>query len=184
MPAEDRRKNPPSLTEEQLKLISYETTRAARKVLHRYTRSALIGFFILLAGVGFALSQTAGLNDLEKRDVRLCERLNIVRAQSNVSDSVSFAILSNSGRREFALAKGDPDNAKLHADSAEELFAQAQKLTVIDLTDCQKALDPKYDYPLAGPIGNPRTGEYAPGVQAVLDKSVELQRQAHKDNRG
>jgi hypothetical protein len=44
------------LTEDQLALISQETDRAVNKALKMYTRRAIVGFLILLAGVFYAIS--------------------------------------------------------------------------------------------------------------------------------
>lgn len=56
----ERRQNP--LTEEQLKLISKETERAAAKALRSYTRNALIGFLILAAANVYVWSTGQSLN--------------------------------------------------------------------------------------------------------------------------
>src|SRR3954467_3667283 len=93
----------PELSDEQIHFIADTTERATKKAVRSYTRRALIGFLILLlGGIGFGIAQIQAING---RTERSCERLNIVRAQSNVSDSVSFYILSGSAIREEALAK-------------------------------------------------------------------------------
>lgn len=47
----DRRKNPPTLTEEQLRFFANENRRTARKATHKTLRGALVGYLILIVGV-------------------------------------------------------------------------------------------------------------------------------------
>lgn len=186
-PEHDRRVNGPSITTEQLEFFANLEAEAVDRVEKRYVKrdrrwriGATAGFLILLGGVGYAIQGKTDDATLTGRDHRICERLNIVRAQSNVSDSVSFNILSISGRREKALIKGDPRNAALHRQSFKVLTGQAGKLTVTDLTDCDAALDPKYNYPLAGPIGDPAKGKLSPEAKEILDRSLRLVEKSKK----
>lgn len=172
------------LTEAQIKLISHHTERAARKALKGYVKGALVGFALLAGGMGVAIHQTAGIDTLDARSSNACERLNIVQAQSNVSNTVSFVILSNSGQREAALAAQSSikkaGTAKIHSTSAAGLFAQADRLAVTDLTDCGLAAGKFYAYPLAGPIGQPRTGDLTKGVKQIVWKSERIIRLGKK----
>lgn len=134
---------------------------------------ALAGFLILLVGVGYALGQTVSEGQLYDAQINACERVNVLRAQSNLSDLVSFNILSVSTQREYALANQIKSNKKAyttHKSSADLLADQARELRVTKLTDCSKAVNhPKgYHFPLAGPIGEPTTGKLNPDVVHII----------------
>jgi hypothetical protein len=163
---------------ELLGWIEDSTRRAANESLRRFRNQALIAFVVLLGGLAFA--GKAWIGELQDGLRGSCDRVNVLRAQSNLSDSVSFNILSSSGIREKALAKSSPTKGerKTHNDSAEALFREADKLTVTVLTNCERAVDEadKYKTPVAGPIGEPRTGEFTEGVQHVLDDSIDYLR--------
>lgn len=170
------------LTEQQLEWISEQTRRAAGRAVRKWARGAVVGFLILCVGSGVAISRTAGIDDLNARSHQVCERLNIVRAQSNVSDSVSFNILSQSARREDVLADLDT-NRGIHRESATTLAREAGRLTVTDLTDCDAAQHPDYDYPVAGPVGDPTTGELNVGVATIVAESEALLRRVKRDRK-
>lgn len=142
--------------------------------IRQHVRGPLVAFILLFVATLyiFAGDQT-----------NACNRLNIVRAQSNIGNSVSFNILSNSGRREQALAKSSrtPEMAKIHRESADGLLGQAQRLTVTALTDCGNALNPRYNYPLAGPIGDPADGTLAPEAAKIIRES-EAAVEAHSSD--
>jgi hypothetical protein len=106
-----------------------------------------------------------------------CNRVNVLRAQSNLSDTVSWKILSDAGQRELSLAVTDvPETRKAHVKSAATLLEQASTLTATGMTDCAQAVEDPLGYkqPLARPIGDPRTGKVSPRAQAVLDSSHDV----------
>lgn len=171
----DRRVTP--LTDDQLALIAAETERGASKALRGYVRRATAGFLILLIGLVFAGRGYVGA--LHDGLVGSCDRVNVLRAQSNSSDLVSFHILSISAQREAALAKADNAGTQsAHKRSATLLFDQAGKLTVTGLTDCEKAVgDPShYAAPVANPIGDPTKNKLNDGVRQI---EVDSQRLLH-----
>ncbi len=168
------------LTEDQLAWISDQTEHAAHSAVNRSLRKwafgAGIAYVLILVALFLALKD--GQNNLKDGLTGSCDRVNVLRAQSNGSDLVSFKILSLSGQREAALAKTDTENAKTHLDSAKGLWEQARNLNVTKLTDCDQAVKhpDKYVAPVAGPIGAPETGETWPGVQKLLDQSQDYLR--------
>jgi hypothetical protein len=48
----------PTLTDEQIALIGSHTERAAAKALRRYVRGSVVGFLILVAGLGYSLHES------------------------------------------------------------------------------------------------------------------------------
>lgn len=167
------------MTQEQLEWIEETTHRAARKALKKQALGAAVGFLVLFGGG--AVAGRAYLHTLHQGLVGSCARVNVLRAQSNLSDTVSFQILSISGRREAALVKLDPHAAGQHHKSALALFTEAKKLTITKPTNCEQAVgDPDhYSTPIAGPIGDPTTGKMNPGVmRAIRDSQNLLDREA------
>lgn len=146
----------------------------SRRDFRRYIVGALIGYLLLASGVGVALHDTAA----QKADVALvrsglvqtCERVQVLRAQSNVSDSIVYTILSTSAKRELALAKADPQNRSTHLTSGRTLATQAARTTVTPLTDCKQAVgNPRhYVYPVAESLGDPDTGAITPEARKVV----------------
>lgn len=146
-------------------------------------RPALIGFLILAVGLAFAFSAAStadkNANIALKRDVKRevavnsCQRVNLLRAQSNVSNDVSWTVLSVSTQRELALAQKGSQQRSIHKRSAMLLDRQAHRLDVTPLTDCAKAVavdrSHPYFFPGAHEIGNPATGV----------KDTEAQRTVH-----
>lgn len=176
----------PVMTQEQIDYFAALNEESSRRASRRTWRNSIAGYLMILAGaVAFSLLTINALSDsthstdakLRAASVSSCERVNILRAQSNISDAVVFDILSASGRRELALAKTDTEaSRKVHEQSAEIVFRAADKLTVTPLTDCKQAVDDAaiYKFPLAGPIGNARTGKLGPKAQQVVDSSNVL----------
>lgn len=164
--------NEPDITLEQVEKIACES---AADVLRRYSAAALVGFLVLVAGLAYAISQTADIDDLDARTVSTCERINILRAQSNVSDAVSFTVISQDASRVLAVAASrGPEYERILRDSAASLRTQAKRLTVTPLTDCNDARSPRFRYPLSGPIGDPQTGELFPGVKEIVRQSESI----------
>lgn len=172
----DRRANPP-LTEEQIEFFTSQTNRAVKKALRGYVRSALVGFAILLFGVSYAIQGKSNTHELRAGLLSSCARVNILRAQSNTSDSVAFKILALSAIRERELA-GLTHGAEhgTHHRSAVLLTAQASYLTITGLTDCEQAVDHAEDYafPVANPVGNAVTAQISPLAQTILTDSQKL----------
>lgn len=174
---ETSERRPEPLTEEQLAFMTEQTRRAASKGvargLKRWSIGATIVYLVIFAAVFLGLKD--GQDSLREGLQGSCERVNILRAQSNGSDLVSFKILSLSGQREDTLAKATTGAvAQTHRDSRDGLWAQAKNLRVTKITDCSRAVDDPANYktPVAGPIGNPKTGELSPGVKRVIDTSI------------
>ena len=164
------------LTEDQRTFLGAQIERAVR----RYVRAATVGFLILAAGIGISLStksdgaETAQLAQrLETASYAFCRRLNSEAAKTNLSDSVSFKILSLSSRRETALAEGQRSSPEIHARASRLMAAEGRKLGVTPLTDCDAAVGDPVGYvnPEVGPIGNPATGEIHDDAQKILDES-------------
>lgn len=172
------------LTKEQRDEVEQIADECASMKLRRYTVRALIGFAILVAGGATA---TVVTNDQRSDADRVtqtrinravrgsCRRVNVLRAQSNLSDKVSYSILVTAGGRETKLAKIGPQ-AELHRRSADQFFSEATNLRVTPLTDCEKAVDHPQDYrtPSAGPIGDPRAGTIDPLVASIIEDSKRL----------
>jgi hypothetical protein len=85
-------------------------------------------------------------------EVRLCERLNVVRHQSNLGHWVQWLTLEQSVTRSRKLADAEPSSRAIRLKGAEESEALAVKLTWTQLTDCTQA------------VGNPK-GYHAPAPQ-------------------
>lgn len=149
--------------------ITYEEFRT-------YIRGAVLAFVLLTTAIGYALTTKPDVGALRAGDIGACNGVNTLRAQSNISNFVSFRILSLSAQREDALGKKHEPGAKLHADSATLLFTEAKKPAITALTDCAKAVDNprKYKFPTAGPIGDPMTGEPTKKSAQILADSQRL----------
>lgn len=152
-------------------VIAKET---ADRRLRKYVRSATAGFLIVLAGAGYGLhtvDQDARTRDkaqvarqqalIVRQQARLdaavggsCKRVNVLRAQSNLSDGVSFVVLTMGGDGRFSK--------------------EAQQLRVTPLTDCRRAVRTPafYRTPTAGPLGDPKTGKLRPKVARILRDSA------------
>lgn len=166
--------------------------------LKRYMRSSLAGFVVLAAGLALAIhgnaevaheakqasAAAATTKSLKSAAFSECKRVNILRAQSNVSNDVSFVILSASAQRELTLAKKPPSSA-VHRRSGLVLASQAARLKVTRLTDCARAVNQATDYkfPLAGPIGDALTGKQHKGVKDILVESERVVNKNSKDTR-
>lgn len=200
MPAEDRRLNPSPLTQAQLDWVTEQTQRAAEKAAtqaavdaaHYTVRRAARGYILLvivLVLVSGLYTRHAANTEREGRRQAValttnaatgsCNRVNLLRAQSNLSDTVIFKILSESGRRERRLGQTDERATRpAHRKSAEVLTGEARKVTITDLTNCKKAVqDPLgYDPPQASPLGDASTGELSETVKRVVRRSERLLR--------
>lgn len=166
----------PPLTEDQLAFMTEQTRLAASagiaRALKRWAVGATIAYLVLLGGVFIALFGQQ--QRLQEGLDGSCDRVNVLRAQSNSSDLVSFRILSYSGQREARLARlTTGEEAEAHRSSAQALFLQAQKLTVTALTDCKEAVQHPQTFktPIAGSIGDPTTGKLNGGIQEIVDDS-------------
>jgi len=150
--------------------------RSAKDAVRAFFVRVAIGYAILVGGLVWAISDKPSVDRLNAASTGICNRLNDARAQSNVSDAVSFGILTSSAQRERALARtksADDRDPEIHTRSARALEAQAKRLTVIPLTDCSEAIqDPQgYRNPTAGPIGDVRTGEINPQSARIIEQS-------------
>lgn len=142
-----------------------------------FFKQPLVGYAILVVGILLAVYfYSHSVND-NLRDGLLssCERVNILRAQSNLSDTVSWSVLSSAAEREQALIKKDPDAAPAHRKSADALSNQSNGLTVTGMTDCKAAVSrPRtYNIPQAIYIDDLYTPEakVSPEAQKVINAS-------------
>jgi hypothetical protein len=156
--------------------------RAARDAVKTYSRGAVVGFLLLFGGVGYAIHGKTDGPTLKAGLDNACQRVNILRAQSNVSDLVSFNILALSARREMELAEApaaaEAGTRSIHKRSAALLAAEANKLTITGLTNCPLAVNrPKtYRFPIANPVGDANTGQTTAKVRTIISDSRELLR--------
>lgn len=152
----------------------------AIKAIRGYIGGVLVAFLILAGGGGYGVysSDINQTHQLRAAAQGSCQRVNVLRAQSNLSDSVSFVILAQAGIREAALAQQGGKNAQLHAQSAMTFRAQVGRLRITAITDCNQAVDHPLTYrtPAAGPLGNPYTGQLNPHVSGILKQSAALVR--------
>lgn len=151
--------------EELLAWIGESCRRAANHALRRYAIGATLAFLLLLGGI--SLAGKAWLSELESGLKGSCDRVNVLRAQSNLSDTVSFMVLSDATKEARRVGREE---------KADSFALQAGSLTVTELTDCDVAVGNPEDYvtPIAGPIGDPGTGKLSPGVKEIIDASARL----------
>jgi hypothetical protein len=141
-----------------------------------------VAMVVLAVGVAVVLSRADdNTKRIETGLLTTCKRVNYLRAQSNTSDYVQFRTLTSAVKRELALAKLGKD-VDVHRLSAREFIKQAADLTVTPLTNCRRAVEhPRtYSLPVAGPIGNPRTGI----IQLEVDRIIEQSRKLREDEGG
>jgi hypothetical protein len=179
---------PQPLTEAQLHLLTETASNAARKsatgVLRRYVRAALIGYAVLFAGMGYAIHDNINASDLRAGLISSCERVNILRAQSNTSDAVSFRILSISAQREHTLSQSDvAATRRTHSRSFKLLAEQAGQLTLTGLTDCSEAVDhaKNYNFPTAHPVGDPLSGKLSQTTKEIITASRQVLQRVSPD---
>ncbi len=153
-----------------------DTDNVTFEEFRTYIRGAVLAFVLLTVAIGYALTTKPDVGALRAGDIGACNGVNTLRAQSNISNFVSFRILSLSAQREFALGKKGDSEAKLHAKSAKLLFSEAKKPAITALTDCKQAVDNprKYHFPTAGPIGDPMTGKPTERSARILTDSQRL----------
>lgn len=122
----------------------------------------IIGYVILVIGLALALYTYTNTRTSELRTAsfRSCERLNVVRAQSNLSDIAVWTILSGAYQREVSLSKSDTESREVHKRSASILLMNANRMTIIQLTSCRDAVDhpERVETVLPQAIGNIETG--------------------------
>lgn len=171
------------LTKEQREEVLEIANECASAKLRRYTVRALVGFALLIGGGVIATKITnnqraaadhATQTRIDKAVQGSCRRVNVLRAQSNLSDAVSYSILVAAAEREQSLAAdGMPD---VHRQSAHQFRVQATRLRVTPLTNCAKAVRRPafYRTPSAGPIGDPHEIAINPKVERILDDSERL----------
>lgn len=132
----------------------------------------------LVVFVGGLLAIFVYTNDQNAKDraglIAACERVNTLRAQSNITDISVWRNFSAAVQREVKLATTGP-NADAHQESAAEIERNSKRIAVTGLTDCGKAIDNpgKYAPPLAGPIGNVRTGKENAEIASIEAQSRE-----------
>jgi hypothetical protein len=176
----------PCVTDEQLAWFEQAQNRAVRAAVRRATRRALAAFIgiVLAGGLGSYVTTNAAFDHSRQVQLTSCQRLNVVRAQSNLDGSVIFNILSSSTQRERALSGAARDHKirVVHKRAADQLSGQAARATVVGLTNCERAVgDPKRYRPgRATPIGDPETGAVTPEVKQILETSERVV----KENKG
>ncbi len=144
-----------------------------------FIRKPLVGYAVLVIGMLLAVyAYTGAVDDNLRAGLRSsCERVNVLRAQSNLSDYVQWQTVANGAARERSLIKTDTQkNREAHMNSAASLEEQAGNLTVTGLTDCDEAVDSADSYviPTANPIGDSRNIEVYPQIERIIDESRGL----------
>lgn len=149
--------------------------------MRRYITKPLLSYVILALALTFAVYQIqdATTDRLRSGLVSSCERVNVLRAQSNLSDVTSFNVLSATIKQELVvLDKGKTTPATRIARRAaiEKFVKEANRLTVTGLTDCDRAVNnpESYDIPVADPIGDPLTGKIKDDTQQIIDQSEKF----------
>jgi hypothetical protein len=140
---------------------------------------ARYAYFIFGVGamLAFAIFISQYSQNLHDGLVNSCNRVNALRAQSNLSDSVSFNILSGAAQREFVLAKlSKGKRMRVHRRSGLEFVHEARKLKVTSPTNCNLAVNhPRdYRYPIPHALGDPLTGKLNPDTLPILRASAAL----------
>src|SRR4051812_13947563 len=99
----------------------------------------------LVVFVGGLLAIFVYTNDQNAKDraglVAACERVNTLRAQSNITDISVWRNFSAAAQRETKLANESGPSAAAHRESAAEIERNSQRIAVTGLTDCGKAID-------------------------------------------
>jgi hypothetical protein len=138
----------------------------------------LIGYAIIVIVMALALYAYTSGQDTKLRGglIRSCERVNVLRAQSNISDLAMWRNFSAAVQRERRLSKPGMPDADTHRRSANEISRNAQDITVTALTNCGLAIDnpARYETQLAGPIGDLSTGREFPEVRSIEEDSRDL----------
>lgn len=144
-----------------------------------FLRKPVVGYLILTIGILLAVYiYTNSVNDNLRDGLQSsCQRVNILRAQSNLSDAVTWTILASAAKREQSLIYKDKDAAEEHKNSAQSLTNQTDNLTVTGMTDCKSAIErPRtYNVPKAVRIGNVRTIEISPEARKIIKASMIAQ---------
>lgn len=126
---------------------------------------SLIAYIVVVVGLlaGMWVYNADRNAKLEQAQLTICARLNIVRAQSNITDLATWRVLSLTVQR----------NPK-----AKRLVQYADDMTVIRLTDCQAAVKRPGKIPAALPqtIGDARTGKLLPTTQRIESASRSITR--------
>lgn len=134
---------------------------------------AVIGFLVLV--VAFTLGVGAFFRAAYDRQqaglVGSCERVNVLRAQSNITDIAVWRAFSSAAQRETRLIRTDPENRSAHRRSAQTIRQTAGDMTATALTNCDRAVnDPdNYTPPGATRIGDVLAGQEQPAI-AVIEK--------------
>lgn len=123
---------------------------------------ALLAYLMILVGGLLAVTVYTTNQDAERRVglIATCERVNVLRAQSNVTDIALWRVLASSYEREIALADAKGDTS-IHKRAAADLKRYAGQIVVTAMTDCARAIDHPESYrpPVSGPVGNVMTGQ-------------------------
>lgn len=126
----------------------------------------LLAYIVVVVGLmaGLFVYSRDQNEKLTSAQLTICDRLNIVRAQSNISDLASWRVLS-------ATIQANPDRAIRFA-------TQANDMTVIPLTNCKRAVSDPGHFPAALPqrIGDPETGELRPQTHEIEAMSRRITR--------
>ena len=161
-PGEDRRKNPPTLTQEQLDLISFHTERAAAKALKSYVRRAVIGFLILLAGIGYAIHDQNVFTGQARESIVRSGKVVSVSGCNRDYQTISAlrgVLTTAQAIQEKAFRAGDIPKSVLERSNA---FYTSQ-LELLMLPDCRTAReiltdDPNAEIKVPEPLFPGKTG--------------------------
>jgi hypothetical protein len=131
---------------------------------------------ILVAALAGMVVYIRDANNVDRdRAIVQCERVNVLRAQSNVTDVAVWRNFAAATKRELTLAEKGED-VKVHRQSADDFVKNANDITVTPLTDCRRAIDQPGEFgaPAAAfPVGDARTGEERPMIAAIEAESKE-----------
>ncbi len=157
-------------------MVMEPTEPITRFEFRRYVWGCVVAFVVILLSAGYVLSTKADINSLGYVAIANCDRVNILRAQSNLNDLVSFNILSAAAQGEVAEIKRDPRNAAIHRATADRYTEEANTLTFAALTDCPRAIKSPNtaEGQITAQIGNAKTGEIRPDIRVIIRASQKL----------
>lgn len=145
-PEEERRHAPPGMTKEQLDFFTYQTEHAVRKGTSRgvkhYRNNALVGFMILLVGVGWNIREVKHATEVrtkvaaESRDAIVASGriVAIDGCNRDYADRVKFRNLL---LRLKIATKSNPNSSPEQKKRAVEFYDQ--ELSNYPLIDCRRA---------------------------------------------
>ncbi len=128
----------PPMTEEQLDYFSEQTRRAVRRAVRNYSRGAMIGFLILVGGLGFV--QVSQNHENQQAQEALVQSGRVVAVDGCNRDFKQTARIRSLMQRLLAATEEAYDKGQMTADK----YAQARAFYQSELDrqvlpDCRKA---------------------------------------------